>query len=209
MPGTEDFTSIVNQFKNAGVEIVTGSMIPPDLTTFWKQSVQQGFTPDIVTVSQAARFPYSVEAVGDIGVGLTTEVAWSPGFPFPSSLTGETAGELAADFQTRTGQQWLQSLSHYALGEIAMDVLGRASNPKDKESILAALDSTKMDTIVGPVDFTSPVAEGMLHPVKNVCRSLLAAGQWISDTTFPYDLSIVGNAAAPSVPLQGELQLLP
>jgi branched-chain amino acid transport system substrate-binding protein len=208
-PEREDYTSLIAQFKNAGVEIVTGVMTPLDFNNFWIQGKQQGFSPKIVTMSQALRFPQTPEAIGDLGVGLTTEVAWSPGFPFQSSLTGEKAEHVAADFEVRTGRQWSQTLIHYALGEIAIDVLKRAQDPKDKDSILEALRTTKLDTIAGPVDFASPVAEGTLHPVPNVYKSPVAGGQWVKGTMRPYDLRIVGNAAAPMVPLQGDMQLLP
>ena len=43
---------------------------------------------------KALLFPASVEALGDIGDGMSTEVWWSPAHPFKSSLTGETAGQV-------------------------------------------------------------------------------------------------------------------
>ena len=39
-----------------------------------------------------------------------------------------------------------------------------------------------METLAGPIDFTSPVAEGSMHPVKNVYRSPLVGGQWVKGT---------------------------
>jgi len=53
------------------------------------------------------------------------------------------------------------------------------------------------------------VADGSLHPVPNVYKSPLGGGQWVKGTVSPYDLRIVGNAVAPTVPLQGDMQLLP
>ena len=206
--GTQDYTDIISQFTSEGVEILSGVPIPPDFTNFWNQAVDQGFTPKIATVGRALHFPQTLEALGDIGVGLTTYVNWSPGFPFKSSLTDETCPELAADFETSTGLHWTQALGHYAVGEIAIDALKRAQDLDDNQAILDALKTTKLDTIAGPVDFTSPVAEGTLHPVLNVYKSPLAMGQWVEGTTWPYDLTIVDNAAAPAVPVQSELQLL-
>jgi hypothetical protein len=37
-PGTEDFTQQIAAFKKAGVELITGNMIPPDFTNVWKQA---------------------------------------------------------------------------------------------------------------------------------------------------------------------------
>jgi hypothetical protein len=33
------------RLKNANCEIITGVVLPPDFTTFWKQALQQGFKP--------------------------------------------------------------------------------------------------------------------------------------------------------------------
>jgi hypothetical protein len=85
---TDDFSAQISAFKGAGVEIVTGVPIPPDWTTFWKQAAQQGFKPKIASVGKALLFPRSVEALGDLGIGMSTEVWWTPHHPFKSSLTG-------------------------------------------------------------------------------------------------------------------------
>jgi len=95
-PLLDDFSAQITAFKNAKVEIVTGVLIPPDFTTFWTQARQQGFRPKAVTVGKALLFPRSVEALGAIGEGLTTEVWWSPNHPFKSSLTGASSRDLAA-----------------------------------------------------------------------------------------------------------------
>jgi branched-chain amino acid transport system substrate-binding protein len=44
-PLTDDFSSYISAFKDAGCEIVTGVMIPPDFATFWAQAAQQDFRP--------------------------------------------------------------------------------------------------------------------------------------------------------------------
>ena len=66
-------------------------MIPPDFTTFWTQARQQGLRPKICTITKALLFPSSVESVGQTANNLSTEVWWSPTFPYKSSLTGQSA----------------------------------------------------------------------------------------------------------------------
>ncbi len=85
-----DFSSQIAAFKAAGVEIVTGVMIPPDFATFWSQAAQQGFKPKVVTIGKALLFPSAVQALGPRGNGLTTEIWWSPNHPFKSGLTGQS-----------------------------------------------------------------------------------------------------------------------
>src|SRR4051812_37392751 len=76
-----DFTSQISTFKAAGAEIVTGNMIPPDFATFWSQAAQQGFKPKIVTIGKALLFPSVIESLGERGVGLTSEIWWTPHHP--------------------------------------------------------------------------------------------------------------------------------
>lgn len=197
---TEDFSAQISRFKDAGCDIATGVMIPPDFANFWKQSAQQGFKPKIASVGKGLLFPSSMEALGDIGYGLTTEVWWTPSHPFKSSLTGESCADLAAKYEA-TGKQWTQPLLHYAVYEVAIDALGRTADIDDKESIIAAIKETKMDTIAGPVDWST-------GPVPNVSKTPLVGGQWVKGEKYPYDLMIVNNSTAPEIALTGEVQPL-
>ena len=208
--GTEDFTSQITQYKNGGCEILTGVPIPPDFANMWKQCAQQGFKPKIATVGKALLFPQAVEALGELGNLVSTEVWWTPRHPFKSSLTGETCQQVADDFETRTGMQWTQPLLHYGVFEVVADALKRCADIEDKQKIVDAIATTKMETLAGPVDFTSPVAEGSMHPVKNVYRSPLVGGQWVKGSgKYMYELVVVNNKMAPEIKVEGALQALP
>jgi len=196
----EDFSAQISRFKEAGCDIATGVMVPPDFATFWKQSAQQGFKPKVASVGKGLLFPSSMEALGDIGYGLTTEVWWTPSHPFTSSLTGEPCGDLAAKYES-SGRQWTQPLLHYAVYEVAVDALSRTADIDDKASIVAAIKETKIDTIAGPVDWST-------GPVPNVSKTPLVGGQWIKGERFPYELEIVNNSTAPEIELTGEVQPL-
>lgn len=199
---TDDFSSYISAFKSAEAEIVTGVVIPPDFTTFWTQAKQQGFTPKVASVGKALLFPVAVEALGDAGNNLSSEVWWSPSHPFASSLTGASAGELAKSYTAGTGKQWTQPIGFaHALFEIAADVLKRAGGPGNAEVIANALKATKVDTVVGNVDWTS-------GPVPNVAKTPLVGGQWRLGGDFQYDMVITSNGLAPSIPTGGELQLI-
>lgn len=67
-------------------------------------------------------------------------------------------------------------------------------------AIVEAIKSTKMSTIVGDVNFGA-------GPVPNVTKTPLVAGQW-QKSGDAMELVITNNAAAPSIPLGGELKLL-
>ena len=197
---TDDFSSQISQFKSANAEIVTGVPIPPDFTTFWKQAAQQGFRPKIASVGKALLFPSSVEALGALGQNVSTEVWWTPSHPFKSSLTQASAKQLADDYTKATGKPWTQPIGFvHAMFEVAVDALKRAGGVDDKQAVADAIKATKLDTIVGPLDWSA-------GPVPNVAKTPLVGGQWRRGSGGAYELVIVNNKTAPQIPAAGKLE---
>ena len=200
--GTQDFSAQIAAFKRANVEIVTGVVIPPDARTFLTQARQQGFSPKVITLGKALLFPGAIEALGESGDGLTTEVWWSPWHPFKSSLTGESARALAGAYEWDTRSQWTQPIGFaHALFEVAVDVLARSKGARP-EQVRDAIAATAMETIVGPVRF------GGEGPFRNVSKTPLVLGQWGKGSKYRMELAIVDNQAAPGIPTNGKLRLI-
>jgi branched-chain amino acid transport system substrate-binding protein len=196
-----DFSAQIAEFKKAGVEIVTGVVIPPDAKTFLTQAKQQGFKPKVVTLGKALLFPAAIEALGVDG--LSTEVWWSPSHPYASSLTKQTAKELADGYESTTRKQWSQCVGFvHALFEVAVDVLKRSKDPRNAESIRDAIAATQLKTVVGDLKWQGA------GPFKNVCKTPLVLGQWVKGTKHKYELVIVNNQAAPQIPAVGKLAVL-
>ena len=196
----QDFTAQIAAFKKAKAEIITGVVIPPDFPTFWKQAKQQGFVPKAASIGKALLFPESIQALGKDGIGLTSEVWWSPNHPYSSSLTGASAKELADAYTASSGAQWTQPIGFaHALFEVAIATLVAAGST-DKTAVRDAIKTMKIDTIVGTVDFTS-------GPIPNVAKTALCGGQWReADTPTGYDLVIVDNSLNPGVPTGGTIE---
>jgi len=194
-PFQADFSAQISAFKKAGVEIVCGVPTPPDFKNFWTQARQQGFKPKVVTMGKAIAFPSAMEALGDIGDGLSQEVWWTPTAPFKSSLTGQSAKDLAEEYEATTKKQWNATLGYaHSLFEMAADVLKRAENPTDKAAIRDAIVATDLDTIIGHVSWKD-------GPVKNVARTPLVAGQWVHGDKHRYELVVVNDTHAPAIPV--------
>lgn len=201
--GTQDFSAQISAYKANGDEILTGVPIPPDFTTFWKQAKQQGFDPKIATIGKALLFPASIEALGEIGNNLGTEVWWTPTYPFSSSLTGLSAEEWAAAYESSTGKQWTQPLGFAeALFEVAAAAV-TAAGSNDKQAVADAMKTLKVDTIVGPLDWSS-------GPVPNVAKTPMTGGQWraVAGGKYPFDLVIVSNKLSPGIPTGGTVEPL-
>jgi branched-chain amino acid transport system substrate-binding protein len=200
--GTQDFSAQIAAFKRDQVEIVTGVVIPPDAKTFLTQARQQGFRPKVVTLGKALLFPGAIEALGDLGHGLTTEVWWSPSHPFTSSLTRQSARQLAEAYEAGAKKQWTQPIGFaHALFEVAANALSRSKSLKAAD-VRDAVAATSIGTVVGPVKW------GGGGPMKNVSKTPLVLGQWVKGTKNKVELVIVNNEAAPSIPTGGKLALI-
>lgn len=202
---TDDFSAQINAFRQGNVEIVTGVPIPPDFTTFWTQARQQGFAPKAASIGKAILFPQAVEALGDAGHNLSSEVWWSPNHPFRSSLNGLSAGEVAAAYTEATGRQWTQPIGFvHALLELAVDAMGRTSDVSDHDAVAAAIAASDLQTIVGRIAFDGaglpPFAQA------NVSKTPLVGGQWRLRDGGGYDLVIVDNSDQPDIPTDGTME---
>jgi branched-chain amino acid transport system substrate-binding protein len=203
-----DYSAQIAAFKKANVEILSGVLPPPAFAAFWKQAGEQGFKPKIASVAKGILFPTAVEALGDRGAGLSTEVWWSPSFPFSSGLTGKNSAELCAAYEDETKKQWTQPLGYlHALFEVALDVLKRTKDVNSPAAIRDSILATNYNSIVGPITWHN-------QPLKNVTKTPLVGGQWIPGAQFrgsggqqfKYDLVIVNNEHDPTIGLQRKLE---
>ena len=203
-PLAEDFTAQITKLKNANCEICCGFFLPPQFAIFWTQCAQQGYRPKIMTPSKPILFPSAVEALGPRGAGLSTEVWWSPHYPFRSGLTGQTSQQFCDAYSAATGKEWTQPIGfRHANLEVAVDALKRAKK-LDAASIRDAIADTDYRSLVGPLSWKG----GPTNPVKNVCTTPLVGGQWEPGTRFEYDLHIVYNKTSPNIPLDSPFEVI-
>ena len=206
-PGAEDFTAQISQFKKEGCEILTGATTTPDFTNFWKQSLQQGFKPPVASMALALGFPQAAQAVGPSVYGvLGPDGSWHPTFPFKDSLTGMTCQQLADDYEKTTNSQWTGAIGGHAKVSWAVDVLKRATNLDDKETIVAAIAGSNLETILGPLDMTKPVDKNPgdptgTRPHPNISKPVMTGQQWVKGDKWPFETVVVSNLLAPTVPV--------
>jgi branched-chain amino acid transport system substrate-binding protein len=202
---TDDFSAQIAAFKKAECEIITGVVLPPDFTTFWNQAQQQGLKPKAASIGKAILFPVAVEALGKNGNNLSSEVWWSPHHPFKSSLTGQSAKDIAAAYEKSSGKQWTQPIGFvHALFELAVDVAKRSGDVGDNKNVVKAIAATKLDTVVGPIAW-----DGKNLPpfaAKNIAKTPLVGGQWRLRDGSKYDIVITDNKTAPEIPVGGKME---
>jgi branched-chain amino acid transport system substrate-binding protein len=197
--GTTDYSSMINKFKSKDAQLYSNVPLPPDFNTFWKQAAQQGFKPKLATVAKVLLFPADTTALGDLVINIATDCWWSPFHPYSSTLTGQTAKQLADGFEATTSQQWLQSLgSVHSLFEVAHAAMTGVDNPKDKAAVAGKLKTLKYTGISGPLDWTS-------GPMPGVAIQQPVGVQWRKGTKFPYSMVVVDNSLNKDVPTNGDL----
>jgi branched-chain amino acid transport system substrate-binding protein len=208
---TTDFSAQISAFKNAHAEILDGNMSLPSFSNFWSQAAQQGYKPKIGCMSKALLMPFAVDSLGPLGKDLSTEVWWTNHHPFKSSLTGQSALQLCDTYEEVTKKQWMQALGfRHALFEVVLDVFKRAQNSESAASVIEAVRTTTLNTMVGPVQWLGTLPNQWTKiPVKNVCTTPLVGGQWVPGKKWMYDLAVTTNDEYPLIPVQRKMEPLP
>lgn len=203
--GTTDFSAQIAKFKAENCEIFNTFPSPPDFAAFWRQAAQQGLTKTlkIVQVAKTGLFPSTVEALGPLGLNLSSACYWHKTFPYKSPLTGVSSAQLAEGYEKASNKQWNQQLgASMSLLDAGFEALKASTNPKDKASIAKALGSLQTTTTIGKIDFTK-------GPVPGACTTALLGTQWVqapAGSKYKLDYVITENAADTSVPIGAKLR---
>jgi len=123
--------------------------------------------------------------------------------PYRSSLTGQSAQELATEYEQSTGKQWTQPLGiSHSLWEVGIAALKGAAEPKNNKSVRDSIANLNIDTVLGPLYFGK-------SPIKSVAIQPLTGGQWrkAKSGKYKYELLIVNSGTSNAEP-DGELKLL-
>jgi branched-chain amino acid transport system substrate-binding protein len=197
--GTEDYSSLINQFKSQGCECLTALANPPDFANFWKQAKQQGFVPKVTSIGRAILTRPDMDAIGDIANGLCNEVWWEDTHPFTSSLTGLTCQQQVEAWNKAKGTPFSPALglTGGAGFDVITDVVKRTANVDDPASYAAAIKATDLKTLVGPVKFAAPF--------PNCASTPLVGGQWIGKTGA-WKRMVVDNSHYPEIPETGTIK---
>lgn len=201
---TQDFSNQVAAFQQGNAQILSGFMFADHFAGMWRSAAQSKYKPEIATVAGAFLFPGGVEALGDRGDGMSTEIWWSPKLPYKSSLTGQSAKEMADEWESTTGKQWTAVLGYtHAVWEVALAGLKASGDPKDKKAVQAALAKLALETVVGKVDFASAKVPGLTS-------TPLVAGQWrkAKGGKFKYDLVVTYKGSDSPFQVEDEFKLL-
>ncbi len=196
--GSNDFSNIVAEFKDADIDILAGTNIPPDFANLYGQLIAAGVQADVVTMGKCCLLQGDIEALGDLGEGIMTEVWWAPSYPYTSGLTGVTCEALGAKYaEDNDGRTMPQPAGYgYAALEIAVNAFTVAGTT-EKEAVRDALAATDITTIVGPIVYDQTMG-GLSYS-----NTVISGGQW-QMIDGELQLIIVDNAVYPEISTTGE-----
>jgi branched-chain amino acid transport system substrate-binding protein len=182
--GTNDFSSLIADYKKNDIKIIFGTMINPEFGAFWAQSQQLDFAPSVVVVGKAYMLESQVDAIGrELMDGICNEVWWDPTFPYTSALTGASAQAFADEYFAANGTKAAGPQgAKYAALEVLVDVLTRSAN-LEPETIRDAIAATDLDTIMGHFAYND----------ENHCPTVCVGGQWRLQDDGSMTQEIVGN----------------
>jgi branched-chain amino acid transport system substrate-binding protein len=199
--GTQNYSSMISQFKSAKADFFTNVPLPPDFATMWKQSVQQGFKPKLATVAKVLLFPTDAYALGSLVNNVATDTWWVPTMPWTSSFTGETCQQMADQYEAAGNGQWNANISNYSLFEVAHAALTAVNNPHDKNEVADAIHNVNINALAGSLNFASSKA-----PAPGVAITPPVGIQWQKGTKYPLEAKVVDNTLLPNVPTNGDLK---
>ncbi len=180
---TNDFSSVIKQWKDAGVEILWGNCPAPFFGAFWKQAKTLGFKPKIVSIGRAALFHTDIEAWGgDLPWAVGTDMWWDPSLKDQPGI-GTTTPKSLAEAWTKATKQPLNPAIFigYRVIQVLADAIQRAGT-LDPEKVNSALAQTDLATILFKVKFDE----------NHFSRGPLVFGQWDkTDTPEKWQLKVV------------------
>jgi branched-chain amino acid transport system substrate-binding protein len=132
-------------------------------------------------------------------------VWWTPSHPFKSSLTGQSAKQIADAYMQATKKQWTQPIGFaHALFEVAVDALKRSADKGDAKAVVAAIAATRLDTIVGHIEWGNKSLPPFAQ--KNIAKTPLVGGQWRLRDGTHYEIVITDNRTASQIPVGGKME---
>jgi len=182
---TTDFSSIIKEWKDAGVEILWGNCPGPFFGAVWKQARGMGFKPKMASIGRGAMFYQDVNAWGgDLPLGVSTEVWWDPSMGGAVGIDGTTGRSLTERWVKESGRPAYPAISPgYACVQVLVNAIERAGS-LDPEKVNAALATTDMMSMRHRVKFDE----------NHFSHVPIVFGQWFkTDSAQKWELKVIGS----------------
>lgn len=180
---TTDFSSVINEWKASGAEVLWGNCPAPFFGALWKQCQTLGFKPKAVFIGRAPLFYQDVSSWGgDLPLGIGVEVWWDPAMTEYQGIGDTTPTSLVERWKKDTNQPMNPAVGPgYRAFQVLIDAISRAGSLEGNK-VNEALAATDLMTIGHRVKFDD----------NHFSRSPLFFGQWQKvDTPEKWKLEII------------------
>lgn len=146
-PITEDFTDVILQMEEAGVEILLTLPNPPDGLTLFGQMAELDFVPAVSLVIRAPDGPTWSQSLGSVGDYVLLMPGWHNAMAYEGvdALNETHMEEMERPADPIVGPA-------FATVQIVADAIERAGT-LDRDAIRDAIAETELETVIGNVTF--------------------------------------------------------
>lgn len=149
--GANDFSSLILAAKAAGADALYSVPTPPQSMVLVRQMKQLDYAPKVTTLIRGPDLTTYWDALGADANFILSDGNWQEKMPFPNNK------KLVQDYHVAFPQEKNIGLpvgAAYAAVQILADSIERAGS-LDREKLRAAIGTTNMVTVRGPVKFRS------------------------------------------------------
>jgi len=182
--GTTDFSPIIEEWKDAGCEILWGNCPGPHYGILWKQCHVLGFQPKLVFSTRAAMHYQDISAWGgDLPNGVGAEIYWAPTIQGTVGIGDTTPQSLAERWYEAKREPLPMGVGYeYAAAQVLFDAIERAGT-LDPDTVVKAISETDLMTMTGRYAFEKGT---QFHAMP------CALGQWRStDQPWVWEMPVV------------------
>jgi branched-chain amino acid transport system substrate-binding protein len=173
-PGTTDYSTLIQEAKAAGADMLLGMPNTPDGIAIIKQMQELAWAPKFTMLVRAPDAANWGETLGKAGDYVAMFAGWHSGENFPG------VAEINAKHQTDFGRPAdILVGPAYSCVQILAAAIEKAGT-LDREAIREALTDTDMMTVIGQVSFNADGTGNVLNPLT----------QWINgklELVWPLD----------------------
>ena len=193
----EDFTAVADTFEAEGVDVITGTNAPPDFIHAMAALIERGISADAITMGKCCLLESDAMGMGELSIGLMTEIWWDATPESVSDLTGINAEELnELYYEENFGKRLSQPAAYsYAALELAVHAFQNAQTTR-RTAVRDALSRLDVNTVCGPIRYDK-VMNGLHYG-----ETVLGGGQWQLENG-ELTLKVIDNTLSPQLNVNG------
>ncbi len=190
-PGTTDFTSLIQEWKKYGCEILWGNCPAPDYGILWRQARTLGWKPKIVFATRASLFYRDIQSWGgDLPHGVGMELFWDPSIQGAKGIGDTTPQSLADRWYKETKEPMNQGIGYsYMAAQVLFSAVEKAGT-LDGPTVNKALGETDMNSMYGRIVFDKKTQFHRFNVQFGQWRKTDKPWKWEAPVVFSFNENI-------------------